>query len=426
MSDSSSPLSGGLEHKLKKKKSALSLELRGALLATAAFLLCGLFLGYFLLHNQRRKVILHIMNDPWNHGKAMIRGRVGFRHHFYTGAPRFVSIVMPSVVNPATRHRRLRSIQDTWGPYARAIYVVHNISEFPAASHAVISDTSKPQDPYEFPQLLLVPSDIGLDDGVPRLYHVIRTVFEQVNPDFAFFVNDHTFVIPEHLCKYLEYRTPDQDMYEGHALKNGGTDIFNSGAAGYLLSRETMRKLIEKWNEKDPECWLEPQDTRKWLQDNPGLMTVKCLNSLGITAIDTRAKKKWHRFHAFPLTRVVSGHVDEWYMNKHKNMAEIPGFDSTYEELLSGQDCCSKSSVSFHYVEHMEARALFAVRNALLKNPHLSDHELKNLVSAEWPKEATDIGSYSHGLPSHDQEEAWKNVMEVLRKISTRETQRDC
>jgi hypothetical protein len=176
-------------------------DLRWALGAVSSFLFFGLVLGYFMLHHRHRKVILHVMRDPWAHGGAVLRGRAGFRHHFYSGAPRFVTIVIPSVVNPGGRSRRLKAIQDTWGPSARAIYVVHNVSEFPAAAHAVISEDAEPEDKFAFPQLMLLPPDIGVDDGLPRLYYTIKTIHEKVNPEFAFFVNDHTFVIPEHLCK---------------------------------------------------------------------------------------------------------------------------------------------------------------------------------------------------------------------------------
>lgn len=285
--------------------------------AVIFFFTFGVVLGSFITFHQHRRVILQIVSNPLAHaGAAMVHGRVGFRHHFYSGHPRTVTIVMPSVVNPKQRTRRLDSIFETWGPAARAVYVVHNASEFPqAAHHAVISENSKPEDPYAFPQLLLVPPNIGLDDGVPRLIHVIRTVFQRLNPDFAFFVNDHTFVIPEHLCKYLEHRHPSEDMYEGHALKNT-KDVFNSGAAGYVLSRQTMKRLVRKWDEGNANCLAT--NAAKWFQGNPGLVTSKCLkDELQVEAVDTRYHGKFHRFHAFPLTRMVSGNVDEWYKNKH-------------------------------------------------------------------------------------------------------------
>jgi hypothetical protein len=157
-------------------------------------------------------------------------------------------------------------------------------------------------------------------------------------------------------------------------------------------------------------------------------MTTICLRSaLNISAIDTRERGKYHRFHAFPLTRSVSGKVDQWYRNKHSiETAQRIGADESYATLLKGDDCCAKTTVSFHYVDAMENKALFATRGRLLANPHMSDHELKNFMIAEWPKHRKDIGPYSHGLPDASDEEEWKVLLKTVRKITTRETQRDC
>lgn len=139
------------------------------------------------------------------------------------------------------------------------------------------------------------------------------------------------YVIPEHLCEYLEHRDASEDMYEGHAMKNQAS-VFNSGAAGYLLSRETMKKLILKWDSDDQNC--PSKDGPAWLQDNPGIATTKCLKeSLNIVATDTRLHGKWHRFHAFPITRLVSGAVDDWYKKKHK-VRPTAGFDFIRNTLV--------------------------------------------------------------------------------------------
>jgi hypothetical protein len=215
-------------------------------------------------------------------------------------------------------------------------------------------------------------------------------------------------------------------MYAGHALRDKDLQIFNSGAAGYVLSRATMEKMMAKYRTgSDPDCHANFVDN-KWLQGNPGMATLKCINSLGVAAVDTRAAGHWHRFHAFPLTRVVSGDVDEWYKDKHGGMGQVQGFDPTYEQVLAGEDCCSRTTVSFHYVEASEALALFSVRNLLLSNPGLTDHELRVIMYAEWPRDAKEVGHYSRKLPKPDDGEGWSVLLAVLRKISTRETQRDC
>jgi hypothetical protein len=403
------------------------------LFSVVLFLSVGVCLGYFLLRTQHQKVILHVMKNPWAHGGAVLRGRVGFQHHFYSGSPRYVTVVMPSVVNPLGRPNRLRAIQDTWGPFARSIFVLTNVTlEFPPAKihNAIISENSEPGDPFSYPQGLLLPESMGEDMGVERLQHVIRTIYEKVNPDFALFVNDHSYVIPEHLCNFLQDLDPLEDLYAGHAMKSGNY-VFNSGAAGYLLSRSTMKKFVQAWDARDVHCVVDPNNKEadaKWLHSNPGVLNCACLqHALNITAIDTREDNKYHRFHAFPLTRSVSGKVDDWYLDKHTvEMAHAIGADDSYAKLLRGEDCCAKSTVSFHYVEHFEARALFATRELLLANPHMTDNELKALMITEWPKKPKDLGFYSHPLPDTKDVEEWQQLLRTVRKMTSRETQRDC
>jgi hypothetical protein len=104
----------------------------------------------------------------------------------------------------------------------------------------------------------------------------------------------------------------------------------------------------------------------------------------------------------------------------------MPGADESYNTLLSGEDCCAQDTISFHYLEYVEQRALFATREALLKHPHMTDHELKSIMIKEWPNHQKDVGGYSRGLPREDNEEQWKSLLQVMRKISSRQTQREC
>jgi hypothetical protein len=417
-------------------------EVQMTYVAVCAFVFTGFISGYLILHHQHRKVILHVIRNPWAHGRAAFHmattrhrhtAKDGFHHHFYSGNPKFVTVVMPSVVNPNGRQKRLEAIHDTWGPYARAIYVLHDITEFEKASHLTMSMDRHPYDRYSFPQNLLLPEHINVDQGIARLYHTIQMIHERVNPDFAFFVNDHTYVIPAHLCHYLDKISPDLDLYAGHALKNDQSTIFNSGAAGYILSRETMKKIMQKYNEQDEHCWIDsstkPQNS-KWLEGNPGLVIVDCLRSMGIAAIDTREDHKYHRFHAFPLVRMVSGDVDAWYINKHQFEA-IPsdlrtGFDTSYSTLLVGTDCCAKDSISFHYVEAKECLGLYKVQQALLDRPQVSDAELQIMMEQNWPTDARDVGGYSRKLPQSINQVEWSKLLMTLRNISTKETQTDC
>lgn len=408
-----------------ERRKSTSRGLRLSCAATTLFLaLAGVFC-YLVVHHRHRRVILKVMTDPWSGHSLLRESSVGFHHFLHSGPPRYVTVVMPSVVNPKKRTRRLEAIADTWGPLSNAVYVVHNVSEFPKASRQVhYRQERKPVDPYAYPQMLLVPPDITVEDGLPRLNYVIRNVYEKINPDFAFFVNDHTYVIPEHACRYLHKLDPTKDLYAGRALRNH-KEAFNSGAAGYFLSRQSMKRLVQSWDDQKPECVVGQED--KWLQGNPGLVTAKCLHhELNVPALDTREKGKFHRFQAFGLVRVVEGKVDEWYLNKHENLKEITGFDASYGKVLSGEDCCSKETVSFHYVEFKETRALFAARQEILKDPTMSDQALQEMMLREWPTDWGELGGYSRRLPDKDSNSEWKPLLAVMRKISSRHTQMDC
>ena len=183
-----------------------------------------------------------------------------------SGIPSFVTVVMPSVVKPEARTQRLINIAKTWGESSNAVYVVHDTNEFPEKA----ADKS-------YPKNLVVPNHITVDMGVKRLEHVIRTIHKEYNPDFAFFVNDHTFVLPNNLCKFLKEQDSSKDLYAGHALKGQKETSFNSGAAGYVLSRVTMERLLKEFD--NPKSTCSPEGASKWIQESPRLYCFNLVNT---------------------------------------------------------------------------------------------------------------------------------------------------
>lgn len=367
------------------------------LLAVAILILCVAF-------SRHRKLILCIMANPWQHTSAFISGEVkdGFQHHFYGKSPRFVVVVNSGAeVNPRDRHNRLSAIQATWGPSARSIFVVNNVTEYSEISHAVISNISQPSDPHSYPQLLLLPPEALPDRSVASLKFITQTILERVNPDFAIFTNDHTYIIPDHVCRFLEDKSPSNDLYAGHNLAVKNNPSFPPQSAGYILSRHSMQNLVNKWKENDPIC-NNPKQT------HPGFFLAKCLSTVfNLTPPDTRQDGKYNQFHSFPLVRLVTGKVDDWYndLSEHEN--------------LYGDECCSDNTISFHYVEHLETHALFATRQALLEQPDMSNEELKQTMIRVWPRNPEEVGGWSRVLPPENDNETWPVLLRVMRKVST-------
>jgi len=304
----------------------------------------------------------------------------------------FVSVVLPSVVNPLGRAARLEAIAGTWGPRARAVFVSHATEE-PQRWPAWDSSSSD----VLFPRQLMVPAEIPEALGVARLAWVLLQFRERV--DFLFLCNDHTFVIAANLECFLT-SLPPTPVYLGRALGQRSKEkiIFNSGAAGYVLSRAALRSL--DW-QRSPDCRVAK--TNKWLQGNPGLVLAKCLQASGVTAADTRDASGRHRFHAYGPIRTVTGQVDDWYKRMHEN---VPFPDYVVKQ---GLDCCAPDSVSFHYVEAKEQAQL----HRALSRPEKTIDDDHQWMQTFWPQKAKDLGGYAKPYPS-DSPHQRKDVTTLL------------
>ena len=396
-----------VDQKLRNGRSSMSRSLSGVsiILLTAAF--------YQLLVPKNR---LESSNLP-----LVISASPDDEH--VDAHPRFVTVVLPSPVDPHTRHRRVAAIADTWAEAARALIVVHNLTEeFPLAlSDTVWNGQQLPVDRSCYPQVLHLPQSISVqdDDAFKRLKYVIEHVYIKQKADFIFFVNDHSYVIPEHLCNYLKPFDPKMDLYAGHAMMNPKSFIFNTAAAGYILSRTTMKRLLETWDE-GKEC----QSGKSHLRSNPDLVVAECLlDVLHVPALDTRDAGKFHRFHTYGIVRTLMGMVDQWFIDVHDRFRNISGFDESYRTLRSGSDCCSSGSISFHYVEHGETRALFDIRQHLLRDQEMIDFKVKELLDRKWPRRG--LGGYSMQLPVEN-EDRMQDLLITLRKLSRPQMEGHC
>lgn len=335
-----------------------------------------------------------------------------------------VTVVLPSVVNPRGRLERLKAIAETWGPASKAVFVMHDDEEgLESWNNFQLSEFAS----ITYPAIMRIPKEISVDQGVERLVYVMNNIAKEgtAGPDFVFFANDHTFVIPEHLCLFLKDYSSKLDFYAGHPLANEGLEYgFNSGASGYALSNMTIKKLVNAISQKKKFCTTDEKNA--WLSGNPGILTAACLGStLHTPPFDTRTPQGEHLFHAFGIVRTVTGNVDEWYLNKHKKLYFRKEGDEDKDHLPSGELCCGKSTVTFHYVEYTETRQLYKARQFIADSEEmghpLSDRVISNWLDKNWPK-ADKVGGYSHVLPSKDSEER-RQLIRVLRKISVGKAQ---
>jgi glycoprotein-N-acetylgalactosamine 3-beta-galactosyltransferase len=159
--------------------------------------------------------------------------------------------------------------------------------------------------------------------------------------DWFFQGGDDLFVIPQNLRSYLDtLGSPEQDYFVGRRFKAAGhNNYFNSGGAGYGLSRGTLRKYRDiGWN----HTLCSPKQTTS-MED---VMIAQCLRRVfQIDLTDTRDSEGRERFHPF-----APGSHYHW---KPPVPPHTDWYDAYNQEwgLLLGKECCAPDSVSFHYIK---------------------------------------------------------------------------
>jgi glycoprotein-N-acetylgalactosamine 3-beta-galactosyltransferase len=162
--------------------------------------------------------------------------------------------------------------------------------------------------------------------------------------DFDYFIlgGEDLLVIPGNLRRYLKSLSvsSDDDLFAGRRFKGRGKDnYFNSGGAGYVLSRGTLRKFYDKGLD-NPACHAHEHTP---MED---VMIADCLRkafNIGLT--DTRDSIGRERFHPFaPGTHLtwrppLPGKTD-WYADYNEEWG-----------VKLGPQCCAPDSVSFHYIK---------------------------------------------------------------------------
>ncbi|XP_055356728.1 glycoprotein-N-acetylgalactosamine 3-beta-galactosyltransferase 1-like [Paramacrobiotus metropolitanus] len=113
---------------------------------------------------------------------------------------------------------------------------------------------------------------------------------------------------------------------------------YMSGGAGYVLSREAVRRLIERG--------LNKQRCRNDSGGDEDLEMGRCLERVNVKPKNSRDEHDRGRFFPFNITYHMSpGHMSrttDWYpQHTHNNDGDL-------------LNCCSDTAIAFHYVKPIE------------------------------------------------------------------------
>ncbi|XP_055389325.1 glycoprotein-N-acetylgalactosamine 3-beta-galactosyltransferase 1-like [Condylostylus longicornis] len=159
-------------------------------------------------------------------------------------------------------------------------------------------------------------------------------IYENYLDEYDWFLkaDDDTYVIMENLRYLLASHDPNIPIYFGSKFQLPGA-TYMSGGAGYVLSKEALKRLVEVAFENDQICRIDGL--------NEDFEMGLCLHSVGVIAGDTRDSKGRSRFHPLGISVLRP--------NAFKNNATWL-WKYQYYVFNFGLKHISDRAISFHYV----------------------------------------------------------------------------
>ncbi|KZC04610.1 Glycoprotein-N-acetylgalactosamine 3-beta-galactosyltransferase 1 [Dufourea novaeangliae] len=183
---------------------------------------------------------------------------------------------------------------------------------------------------------VILPVKEGRDNLWAKTKEAFKYAYEKYKDEADWFIkaDDDTYVVVENLRYMLSSYNPSSPLYFGCRFKPFVKQGYMSGGAGYVLSKEALRKFVVEGLPNKTKCRT----------DNGGAEDVemgKCLENIDVKAMDTRDPHGRGRFFPFvPEHHLIPNHVDKnfWY------------WKYIYYDTKDGLNCCSDTAISFHYV----------------------------------------------------------------------------
>lgn len=217
------------------------------------------------------------------------------------------------MTNPKNHQSKCKPIKETWGRRCNILLFMSSETDYSLPSVAL-------NVPEGRENLWLKTKAAWMYVRKHHLYHA----------DWFLKADDDTYTIVENLRHFVSPFNTEKPLYFGRRFKPFGS--YNSGGAGYVFSREAVRRFADVIKDKSrcPEA--------SFAED---VEVGRCLAKTGVTAGYTLDKRGREMFHPLPPEHhLIPGYLDKKFWIYSYN----------FHPYKDGPECCSDYSITFHYI----------------------------------------------------------------------------
>ncbi|KAM4630092.1 glycoprotein-N-acetylgalactosamine 3-beta-galactosyltransferase 1 [Polymixia lowei] len=187
---------------------------------------------------------------------------------------------------------------------------------------------------------------LNVSEGRDQLYWKTIRAFQYIyqnhldDADWFLKADDDTFVVVENLRYTLSKYDTEKPLYLGRRFSPFIQQGYMSGGAGYVLSKEALRRFIAGFKSGKCDHYSDIED----------MALGKCMETMKVDPAESRDLLGRQTFHPFPPDYYVVRQAVRprpWYLVYE------------YYTPTEGPGCCSDFIVSFHYIYPVEMYTLY-------------------------------------------------------------------